>query len=118
MLGAGTLVYGTGLRSRGWSWGRLVAHLVAMALLAGGVVVVAATYGAGPGLLALAVSVLAWRWDRARPAARLGASVPRETQLEAAYAEGFNQGQREYRRVQRTSLRSVPAFDPDDPDSF
>jgi hypothetical protein len=89
-----------------------------MALLAGAVVVVAATFGPGPGLLAAVVSVLAWRWDRARPSARLSATVPWETQIEAAYAEGFNRGQRERRRVQRTSGRSVPAFDPDDPDSF
>ena len=118
VLGAATLVYGTHLCSRGWSWRRAVAHLVGMALLAGAVVVVAATFGPGPGLLAAVVSVLAWRWDRARPSARLSATVPWETQLEAAYAEGFNRGQREHRRVQRTSGRSVPAFDPDDPDSF
>ena len=41
-----------------------------------------------------------------------------ETQLDAAFAEGFNRGQREARQVRKSRERSVPAFDPDDPDSF
>jgi hypothetical protein len=45
-------------------------------------------------------------------------AVDRETQLEAAFAEGFNRGQREARKVRQAMERSVPAFDPNDPDSF
>lgn len=42
---------------------------------------------------------------------------PSRDALDAAYAEGFNRGQHEARRVER-SWHSVPAYDPDDPDSF
>jgi hypothetical protein len=42
----------------------------------------------------------------------------RQTQLDAAFAEGFNRGQREARQVRKSRERSVPAFDPDGPDSF
>jgi hypothetical protein len=75
-------------------------------------------FGAGPGLLAAVVAILAWRWDRNRQVAGQVEAVSLETQLDAAFAEGFNRGQREARQVRKSRERSVPAFDPDDPDSF
>ena len=51
--------------------------------------------------------------QRALPAAR-----PTWDDLDAAFAEGYNRGQREARKVERSWGRSVPAFDPDDPDAF
>ena len=73
---------------------------------------------AGLGLLAAVVATLAWRWDRNRPMAGQVEAVSLEAQLDAAFAEGFNRGQREARQVRKSRERSVPAFDPDDPDSF
>ena len=69
------------------------------------------------------VAILIWRWDQqptdgGPDGRRRGAAVDLETQLEAAFAEGFNRGQREARKVRKAMERSVPAFDPNDPDSF
>lgn len=82
------------------------------------VVYITMSFGAGPGLLAAVVAILVWRWDRNRPVAGQVDAVSLETQLDAAFAEGFNRGQREARQVRKNRERSVPAFDPDDPDSF
>lgn len=123
VVAAAALVYGAHLRSTGWTWARIALHLVGAAFAAGLVVFVATTFGPGPGLLAGVVTILIWRWDHNRPmAVRMDAvvvpAVDRETQLEAAFAEGFNRGQREARKVRQAMERSVPAFDPNDPDSF
>ena len=50
---------------------------------------------------------------RALPPAR-----PTRDDLDAAFAEGYNRGQREAHKVERSWGRSVPAFDPHDEDSF
>ena len=62
-------------------------------------------------------------WGSARQApSRTGPAQrqlpPSQDALDAAYAAGYNRGQREARTVERTWGRSVPAADPDDPDSF
>lgn len=51
---------------------------------------------------------------RKRPARQL---PPSQDRLDAAFAAGCNRGQREARKVE-ASWRSLPAYDPDDPDSF
>jgi len=107
-----TLVYAP-LRSTGWTWARVALHLVGAAFATSLVVFVATTFGPGPGLLAGVVAILIWRWDHNRPmAVRMDAAeVPcrdRETQLEAAFAEGYNRGQREARRCAQAMERSVP----------
>lgn len=137
--GAVTLVYGAHLLSTGWTWRRVALHLVGTAIAVSLVVFIAQTFGAGPGLMAAVVAALAWRWDRRRPVTKNAVAnvvdadhtrpvatqtatkvvdVDLETQLEAAFAEGFNRGQREAHKVRRAMERSVPAFDPNDPDSF
>ncbi len=123
VVGAATLVYGAYLRSMGWTWARVALHLVGAAIALSLVVFVATTFGPGPGLLAAVAAILVWRWDSKRPIAVRAAvvevaAVDLETQLEAAFAEGFNRGQREAKKVRKAMERSVPAFDPDDPDSF
>jgi hypothetical protein len=123
VLAAATLVYGAHLRAAGWTWARVGLHLVGTAAAVVLVVIVATTFGPGPGLLAVVLVLLIWRWDRNRPmAARAAAAevpaVDLGAQLDAAFAEGFNQGQREARKVRKAMERSVPAFDPNDPDSF
>jgi hypothetical protein len=72
-------------------------------------------------VVALAVVALAYR-HRARylhvpqpPSHR--ALPPSQDDLDRAFAEGFNRGQREARKVE-ASWRSVPAYDPTDPGSF
>ena len=50
---------------------------------------------------------------RALPPAR-----PTRDDLDAAFAEGYNRGQREAHKVERSWGRPVPAYDPDDPDAF
>ena len=123
VVGAATLVYGAYLRSMGWTWARVALHLGGAAIVLSLVVFVATTFGPGPGLLATVAAILVWRWDSKRPMAVRAAvvevaAVDLETQLEAAFAEGFNRGQREAKKVRKAMERSVPAFDPDDPDSF
>lgn len=41
-----------------------------------------------------------------------------QNDLDSAFAKGVNHGQQEMRRVERSWGRSVPAFDPEDEDSF
>jgi hypothetical protein len=117
-VGAATLIYGAHLRSSGWTWARVALHLVGTSIAVSLTVFIMMSFGAGPGLLTAVVAILAWRWDRNRPMAGQVEAVSLETQLDAAFAEGFNRGQREARRVRKSLERSVPAFDPNDPDSF
>ncbi len=118
VVGAATLMYGAHLRSSGWTWARVAPHLAGTAMAVTLTVFITMSFGAGPGLLAAVVAILAWRWDRNRPVAGQVEAVSLETQFEAAFAEGFNRGQREARQVRKSRERSVPAFDPNDPDSF
>jgi hypothetical protein len=117
-VGAATLIYCAHLRSSGWTWARVALHLVGTAIAVSLTVFITMSFGAGPGLLTAVVAILAWRWDRNRPMAGQVEAVSLETQLDAAFAEGFNRGQREARQVRKNLERSVPAFDPNDPDSF
>ena len=52
------------------------------------------------------------------PRRALPPTRPTWDDLDVAFAEGYNRGQREARKVERSWGRSVPAFDPDDPDAF
>jgi hypothetical protein len=118
VVGAAMLIYGAHLRSSGWTWARVALHLAGTAIALSVVVFITMSFGAGPGLLAAVVAILAWHWDRNRQVAGQVEAVSLETQLDAAFAEGFNRGQREARQVRKSRERSVAAFDPDDPDSF
>jgi hypothetical protein len=118
VVGAATLIYGAHLRSSGWTWARVALHLAGTAIGLSLVVFITMSFGAGPGLLAAVVAIVAWRWDHNRPMVGQVEAVSLETQLDAAFAEGFNRGQREARQVRKSRERSVPAFDPDDPGSF
>ena len=126
MLGAGIIGY---LAGRGRLHPvRAVLWLGFVALGVAGLGVALAVHYWPEALVVVAIVAFIRHHRRQRPAApvppsgtprrALPPARPTRDDLDVAFAEGYNRGQREAHKVERSWGRPVPAFDPHDEDSF